>query len=90
MLKGENPGVLDKRITLQGRSVVENAYNEPVETWTAIATVWCKVEYPLTGTEEAFEDNVNIASTRVIFTIRYRGDVGFVDRILYENEIYDI
>lgn len=90
MLKGANPGELDKRATLQVRTVAANAYNEPVETWAELATVWTKVEYPKTGSEEAFEDNINIAATRVDFTIRYRTDVGFVERILYESEVYDI
>lgn len=90
MLNGLNPGQLDRRIVLQNRTTAANAYNEPVETWATLATVWAKVEYPVTGSDEATEQNLNVARRRVDFTIRYRADVGFVERITYNGGTYDI
>ena len=90
MLKGDNPGKLDRRITLQNRTVAANAFNESIETWSDLDTVWANVEYSLTGSGEGFEDAVNLAQTRVDFTIRHRSDVGHVERISYNSETYDI
>ena len=90
MLKGDNPGKLDRRITIQQRTVSGNAYSEPIETWTTLATVWAGVEYPITGSDEETSDNLNVARQRAIFTIRYIDSVDFISRILYGTEIYDI
>ncbi len=90
MLQGANPGELDRRITLQSRTVAANAYNEPVETWADLATVWAKVEYPITGSDEVTDKGLNVATQRVHFTIRHRTDVGYVERIVYNSENYDI
>jgi len=90
MLKGDNPGKLDRRITLQQRTFAGNAYSEPIETWTTLATVWAAIEYPITGSDEETADKLNIARRRAIFTIRHLDSVDFVSRILYGSEIYDI
>ena len=83
-------GQLDRRITLQSRTTAGKAYGEPIETWTDLATVWAAVDYPLTGSGEAYQDHINLAQTRVEFIIRKRTDVGFVERIVYDSETYDI
>lgn len=90
MLKGREPGKLDKRITLQSRTTAANAYGEPVETWADVADVWAEVNYPLTQSGEVYIERVNIATTNTEFTIRYRADVGFDWRIVYGSDSYDI
>lgn len=90
MMQGNNPGLLDRRITLQSRTVAANAYNEQIETWTDILDVWAKVEYPATGSDEITQSGLNVAFQRVMFTIRHRNDIGFVERIVYKSETYDI
>jgi SPP1 family predicted phage head-tail adaptor len=90
MLKGIDPGKLDRRITLQSRTTAANAYNEPIETWATLATVWASIDYPLTGSGETFQDAINQAATNITFTIRHRDDVGFVERISYNGDTYDI
>lgn len=90
MIEGVNPGQLDRRITIQSRTTTADKYAAPVETWSTLATVWAKVEYPITGSDEQTQQGLNVATTRVIFTIRHRSDVGFTDRIQYNSEVYDI
>lgn len=90
MLIGINPGQLDRRITLQTRTTAPDAYNAPVETWTDLATVWAKVDYPVTGADEETAEHLNITRRRVEFTIRHRTDVGFVARVTYNSGTYDI
>lgn len=90
MITGKNPGQLDRRITLQSRTTAANAYGEPIETWSTLATVWAAVEYPITGSDEQTQQGLNIASTRANFTIRHRSDIGFVNRIQYNSDTWDI
>lgn len=89
-LQGIDPGKLDRRITIQQRTVALDAYNEPVETWSALATVWAKVDYPLTASDENVTDGLNVAYTRIEFTIRHRTDIGFINRIVYGSDTYDV
>lgn len=89
-LQGQDPGTLDRRITIQTRSTNTDAYGAAVETWTDTVTVWAQVEYPKTGSGEQYYDNVAIASTAVIFTIRYRAIDPALNRIDYGGEVYDI
>lgn len=35
-------GKLDRRITIERATSVPNEFNEPVETWTPLATVWAQ------------------------------------------------
>lgn len=90
MLQGINPGELDRRITLQRRTVEGNAYAEPIETWATLATVWAKVEYPVTASDEATIQGLNLATTRTEFTIRFLSGLGFTDRVQYNDEVFDI
>lgn len=90
MLEGINPGQLDRRITIQSRTTAANAYNEPVETWSDVATVWAKIDYPVTASDEATIQGLNLATTRVEFTIRHRADVNFITRVLYNSEVFDV
>ncbi len=91
MLKGLNPGTLDRRVTIQTRSTTNDAYNTPIETWTDTTTVWCGVEYPKTGSGENYADNVLIASRVAVFTIRYYATLSASEnRLKYETEIFDI
>lgn len=89
-LVGLDPGKLDRRITIQTRSTSVDAYGTPIETWGDTVTVWAGIEYPKTGSSEAYDDKVNIATTAVIFTIRNRSVNAGENRIEYDGEVYDI
>lgn len=86
----ETIGALDRRITLQSRTVSVNDYGEGVEAFTTLATVWAKVDYPLTGSQEEQVEKIHLFQQRVEFTIRKRSDVLQVDRIVYDSKTYDI
>ena len=89
-LKGKDPGTLDRQIIIQTRSTTADAYGTPVETCTDTVTVWAGVEYPKTGSGEQYYDAVPIATTTVLFTIRYRVVNPASNRIEYNSEVYDI
>ena len=86
----ETIGQLDRRITLQTRSTSVNSYGESVETFTDLATVWAKVEYPLTGSMESQEQKIHLVESRVEFTIRERADILYTSRIVYNGKTFDV
>lgn len=82
-------GQLNRRITIQRRTVASDSFAGQTEIWQDVACVWAAVEYPKTGSGEAQFDALHLAHTRAIFAIRKR-PVEFTDRIQYDNGIWDI
>lgn len=89
-LQGMEPGRLDRKITLQSRTVTLNDYNEPIESWATLAEVWANVDYPKTGSGESFYGALEIATTNTLFTIRYLSTVTAIERVLFDSDVYDI
>lgn len=86
-------GELDRRITLQRATVSDtgNAYGEPQETWTTIATVWAR-RMDASAAEKYRAREVGAEITRR-FRIRYSSDVSDIsptDRLLYNSVIHQI
>lgn len=85
---------LDRRITLQRASSVNNEFNEPVQTWTDLATVWARrrdasdrqvVEVFAAGQVGSF-----LISR---FTVRSNDasrDFKPIDRVLHDGEVWNI
>ena len=81
-------GRLDRRITLQRKTVVANSYGEPIETWVDLATVWA--EYLPTGGVERYAATQMVAEADTRWRIRYRADLTPIDRLSYAGRIYDV
>jgi SPP1 family predicted phage head-tail adaptor len=81
-------GKLDRRLTIQRVTTVPGPFNEPVETWTDVATVWAQ-ERPDRGTER-FSAQGLTAQVVMVFHIRYRADVTVEDRLLYKERTWNI
>lgn len=90
MNRYENAGRLDRRITIQRATTAADAYGTPIETWTDLVCTNAHLAYPATGSGEAQYDAVHLATTNVVFTIRYRPGILPTDRIMYDSEVYDI
>lgn len=90
MNRYENAGRLDRRITIQRATVAADAFGTPIETWADWACTNAHLSYPATGSGEQQHDAVHLATTTVIFTIRYRPGVLHTDRIVYDGNNYDI
>jgi len=82
-------GRLDRRLTLQRRTLIENDYGEPVETWTDLATVWAhKIE--VRGAER-YAASQDIATVDIKYQIRYRRGLTPVDRFTDEaGKVFDV
>lgn len=86
----ENAGRLDRRITIQRATTAADDHGTPIETWVDVACCNAAMEYAATGSGEEQYDAVHLATTTVIFTIRWRPGVLQTDRIVYESNYYDI
>lgn len=83
-----NPGRLDRRIILQGRTLTQDDYGGRVETWLDLVSVWAEL-LP----ESASESNVADAErsvNRQRFRIRYIPIDSESTRINYKGAIYQI
>lgn len=81
-------GQLDQRITLQSRSLAKSGTGQDTVTWSALATVWARVEH-IGGKELLARYGID-AEQSVRFTIRRRNDLSAVNRISYQGQVYDI
>lgn len=83
-------GTLRHRVTIQQNTPTQDAFGEPIESWSTYATVWAAVE-PLTGNERFVPVGAQVqatVSTRI--RIRYRDGVTNQMRVLWGSRIYRI
>jgi SPP1 family predicted phage head-tail adaptor len=82
-------GKLDRRLTIQRAAVVVTPpFNEPVESWADVATVWAQ-QRPNRGAER-FSAQEIVGKAVMTFHIRYRGDLTVKYRLLYEGRVWNI
>ncbi len=86
-----NIGRLDQRITIQAPAAGQDAFGEPSNSWTVVATVWAGL-LDLTGREFMAAAAVqNVVQTKI--TIRYPGNaITLVPgmRVVHGADIYNI
>ena len=84
-------GSLDRRIRIERATTSKDAFNEDIEAWATLATVWAaKIEIPDGEVWRASEVSAQI-TTR--FQIRWNSVIATVDerdRIVYEGRVFDI
>lgn len=81
-------GRLDRRVTIQERSLARNSYGEQIETWSDVAEVWGE-KTDLRGTESLRARQIQ-GEVETRFLIRYRTGVGVTNRLICEGVTYDI
>jgi SPP1 family predicted phage head-tail adaptor len=84
-------GQFDRRITIRRATVTANAFNEQIETWSDLATVWA-FRRDASATERYRAQEVG-AEISVRFKIRYSSQVADVnprDRLVIGGREYDI
>lgn len=82
---------LDRRITIQRKSVTQNGLGEEIETWSDLVTVWAS-RRRASARETLAAAEVTAAITDV-FEIRYGSlwsDLSPLDRLTFEGREYDI
>lgn len=83
-----NPGKLNRRITIQQKTITRDAEGFPVEQWVDYATPWAG-QKALSGREFFAAAAVNAENT-VRYEIRYRTDIRPDMRIVDKGQIYNI
>lgn len=84
-------GRLDRRIVLKRRKAGANSFGEPVDIWTAIATVWANAA-PVSDAERT-RAGETLASRMCRFTIRWSSALASVDprdQIEFDGQTWDI
>lgn len=81
-------GDLDRRITIQQRSVSKDSGGRDVVTWPARATVWA-AKRDVSGREQMQAGQVT-AEQITRFIVRWRADVADTDRILFGSTVYAV
>ena len=83
-------GKMNKRVTLQRRSEGRTAVGQPVDTWSALDTVWADIQ-PVSGTEHLLASGEASDVTHKV-RVRARADFRLAprDRILYGTRTFDI
>ena len=81
-------GDLRERVTIQAKTVTFNTYNEPIETWSDLATLWAAFS-DQNGKELSVAQKLYSSVTAVI-AIRYRSDITVLHRVLTGSRVYEI
>ncbi|WDR05634.1 phage head closure protein [Devosia rhodophyticola] len=86
-----NAGKLDRRITLERHGISYNSDNEPIEGYTAIATVWAS--WRRASAREQLAAAEIQATVTDIFVVRWSTTTATVtpmDRLVYNERTYNI
>lgn len=81
-------GLLDRRVTLQQRTLTQDAQGQHVESWSTLATVWA-TKRDVTGREFVAAQGAN-ADASTVFQIRWRSDVSVLNQVAYEGVTHEI
>lgn len=85
---GLKPWELTHRVTLQSRSVTQDALGQEAASWADVVTVWAQAQ-PLRG-REFFAAGQTQSEVTTRFLIRWRSDVVPTMRVIWRGEPYDI
>lgn len=88
--RNEKIGALRERITIEQVTETQSSSGHPSQSWATLATVWAKVEYKITGTDEDVIAGKKTAVNTTIFTIRKENAINEKMRISYDGSYYDI
>ncbi|MGE3245714.1 MAG: phage head closure protein [Beijerinckiaceae bacterium] len=82
-------GDLDRKITIERAARGEaDEFNEATLTWTPLASPFAKVAE--TRGNEFLAAEQRVAERRAVFTIRFISGIRRTDRIVWDNECWDI
>ena len=83
-MTGTCAGKLNKRIVLETNTPAQDGYGEPIEAWSAIASVWA--EKMSAKASERFRGEQLAGYKTIVWRIRYRTDVDNLDRVTHDGQ----
>lgn len=81
-------GRLDRRIELRRINAITSDFGERATSYQSIATVWANIDRR--GGSEPAKSEQEYPMRKVIFSIRYRTDIGPDDEIRWDGKNYEI
>lgn len=85
-----NAGDLDRRIVIETPTAAVSDRGAPSDSFATLATVWAKYR-PKYGREALVGGGAEIsADADAVFTIRWRSDVGVLERVQFDGRVWDI
>lgn len=82
------PGMLNKRIIIQRKTLTPDSLGGFTEVWSQIANPWAHIK-PMSGRELIHADKID-ATAVSRFIIRYNPNLLESDRVLYRGTYYNI
>lgn len=84
-----NAGNMNQRITIQEKRTVQNEYNEPVEVWADLVTVWAELMIGF-GREFFGAAKVNTELSGIIKIQYIPGIIARQAKVKYGARIFDV
>ena len=81
-------GKLKTKLALERKAKTKNSFNETVETWLPLTTLWSRIISTQTSGVEIGGALMKV--TRLSIGLRYRADLLFNDTLVYQGKRYDI
>lgn len=78
-------GAMDEEITIQTYTASRDASAQELLSWSTYATLLARVQWPEAGLKETYSADQQTAFRKIVFWIRYDGDINEKMRILYEQ-----
>lgn len=79
---------LNKRITIQEKTITKDGFGGYQESWSNVKTLWAEIK-PISNLD-SFEANKIEEKITYIITIRYFESLTTLNRIKYDNRIFNI
>jgi SPP1 family predicted phage head-tail adaptor len=90
MAKRTRIGHLNRRIEIEAPEASRSATGQELLVWRCVAALWAGIVPANTGSDEQVEGDQLVATTRVIFVIRYRPGIDKKMRVRYAGNLYNI
>lgn len=81
-------GGLDRRVTLQRFTTIQDEYGEEIQVWTDLATVFAEVRQQ--GGREYLAAASTVAERRVVFFVRWFAGLTVLDRVSFGGVLHNI
>ncbi len=81
-------GELNRRITFQRKTITYDTFNQPIERWADVMTVWAGVI--TSGGREYYAAQKLNAETAAVFKVRYNTRIDASMRVRWGNRVFEI
>lgn len=88
MVVNVTAGQLRHRIAIHRATTARNNFGVDVETFSALATIWAKIEGM--GGDETQQADKTEASSKVMFTMRYYSGLTTLDQFVWDSRTFRI